>query len=88
MSEGRGAPLVPHTRVATAPPPAPLSHSCAPCRRMALNVQLYLRIDRADLAEKALAALTAADDEAALTQLSTGLVYLALVRAWVMLGGG
>ena len=55
---------------------------------MALNVQLYLRIDRADLAEKALAALTAADDEAALTQLSTGLVYLALVRAWVMLGGG
>jgi hypothetical protein len=47
---------------------------------MALNVQLYLRIDRPDLAEKALAALHAADDEAALTQLSTALVYVTLVR--------
>jgi len=45
---------------------------------MALNVQLYLRIDRPDLAEKALASLQTADDEAALTQLSSALVYLAL----------
>ena len=55
---------------------------------MALAVQVYLRMDRPDLAEKALGALTAADDESALTQLSAALVYLALVSAWGGVCGG
>ena len=44
-------------------------------------MQLYLKLDRPDLAEKALKAMTAADDESALTQLCTALLCLAQVRA-------
>ena len=46
---------------------------------MALAVQLYLKMDRPDLAEKTLKAMTAADDESALTQISTAVLYLAQV---------
>lgn len=51
-----------------------------PSHRLALSVQLLLRIDRPDLAETQLKAMATIDDESALTQLSTGFVYLALVR--------
>jgi hypothetical protein len=54
-------------------------HLLCSCR-LGLTVQLLLRIDRPDLAEQRLKAMQAIDDEAALTQLSTAFVYLALVR--------
>ena len=56
--------------------PCPYDFVC----RLALSVQLLLRIDRPDLAEAQLKSMATIDDEAALTQLSTGFVYLALVR--------
>lgn len=63
----------PHRRPCCGTPAAPFS------RRLALSVQLLLRIDRPDLAEGQLKAMATIDDESALTQLSTGFVYLALV---------
>ena len=60
-----------------------------PPRSLALALQLYLKIDRHDLAEKTLKAMTTADDESALTQISSALLYLAQVRLrmrWVRPG--
>jgi tetratricopeptide (TPR) repeat protein len=45
---------------------------------LALSIQVYLRIDRLDLAERQLRALQDKDDESALFQLSAAHVYLAL----------
>lgn len=46
----------------------------------ALLVQLYLRIDRVDLAQKQLRQMQQADEDAALSQLATAWVAMALVR--------
>ena len=62
------------------PPSLPAIILFSDPRSLALAVQLYLKMDRADLAEKALKAMTSQDDESALTQLCTALVYLAQVR--------
>jgi hypothetical protein len=60
-------------------PPSTLPWLCS----LGLVVQVYLRMDRADLAEKAVKAMAAQDDESALTQLCTGLTCLAQVRATI-----
>lgn len=54
------------------------THSCA------LLVQLYLRIDRIDLAQKQLRQMQQADEDAALSQLANAWVAMALVRAITM----
>ncbi len=45
---------------------------------LAISVQIFLRLDRADLAEAKLAELASRDDESALYQLSAAHTYLAL----------
>lgn len=47
--------------------------------RLALTVQIYLKIDRIDLAAKAAAIMATVDDDDTLTQLASSWVNLALV---------
>jgi coatomer protein complex subunit epsilon len=49
----------------------------ASLEQLALASQIYLRMDRADLAERTLKAMQGIDDESTLTQLCAGWLYLA-----------
>jgi hypothetical protein len=54
---------------------------------LSLRVQLYLRIDRADLAQRELRAMKALDEDSTLSMLATAWVNLAMVGAmWVSYG--
>lgn len=58
-------------------------HTGATLEMMALSVQVYLMMNRPDQAEKQLKAMSAADDDATITQLATAWVGLALGGAKV-----
>lgn len=55
-----------------------VSPSSEDLEKMALQVQIYLKIDRVDLAQKAAASMAEVDDDDVLTQLATSWLYIAL----------
>jgi hypothetical protein len=55
----------------------PAALLCCPCR-LALCVQVYLKMDRPDKAEQQVKAMSAIDDDATVTQLATAWVGVAL----------
>jgi coatomer protein complex subunit epsilon len=62
--------------------PVPVSvhvYVCACVCSLGMRVQLYLRIDRADLAQRELRAMKALDEDSTLSMLATAWVSLAMV---------
>ncbi len=58
-------------------------HLGSTMEQLALSIQIYIRMDRLDLAQKTLSTMKQADEEAVLTQLSSVYINLAMGRSQV-----